>query len=75
MKENGSGFLVFVMMLGLIGLLFFITYYIIEDTEKYSQNLLTTDCLFIGVDKDLPQIKYLDCNGEIRLIKNLPKSK
>lgn len=51
---------------------FFVTYHIIDDTKGYSGILNDKDCQLVGTDKDLPQIKFYDCGGEIKLYRAVP---
>lgn len=68
MKPKNAGTLLFTMILLSICFMFFVIYHIIEDNKTRTSSI---GCEYVGSLKDLPQIKFFDCKGEIKLFKNI----
>ena len=51
---------------------FFVLYHIVDDTQGYNNIPQDKNCQLVGSDKDLPQIKFYDCSGQIKLYRSIP---
>ena len=74
MKQNGSGTFLFVGVLLIIFFMFFVLYHILEDDTQYKDFASSIGCTYIGAVKDLPQVKFFDCKGEVKMFKNIAKT-
>ena len=67
-----KSFTLFFTCLMIMFFVFFVLYHIIDDTQGYNNLPNNKNCQFVGFDKDLPQIKFYDCQGEIKLYRSVP---
>lgn len=65
-NNKGSGLILFIVVLVIMSFMFFVLYHVIDDT-KYTNIASSMDCDKLGSTRDLPQIVFFDCKGEIRM--------
>lgn len=66
MSKSKARYGLFLAVLLLVSFVFFVVYHIIEDSASL---ISEADCKQLGKLRDMPQVKVLDCNGEIRIEK------
>lgn len=61
--------LVFITLLGFLVILVLLVPERVEQTSKAKQIAQDMNCKFIGTARDLNSVYFLDCNGEVKLIR------
>lgn len=70
-KNNiGSGYIIFIASLAIIFFIFFVIFHIVEDNAKDKNIASSMGCESLGSARDIPQIVFFDCDGEIRMYRS-----
>lgn len=59
---HGSNYILFIIIFFIAFFMFFVIFHIAND-----DNINVTNCKLLGSARDLPQVKFFDCDGEVQI--------
>lgn len=66
---DGFGWILIGVLIGFIGIMVYLIPRDIERTSRAQEIAKEMGCEYIGSARDLGSVKFLDCNGEIKIIR------